>query len=229
MIPALVVVLILTGAGAAWLLRKCRHEDAARFAECARLAESERFSRNRATDAQRELEFLTGANEAARATKEQAIRQAEALQLRLEEQKDELEAWQRRADGFRGEYDDALDDARFWQAQADHFRELYEKANADAINAREIVADWVAQRTFGRSIFHKAPPLPEESKHKQPIPKSRIQGRLAVQLADREFAKQEREMLARRREAAAAAEATRQQQAAVNQNQETPIELSQSV
>lgn len=93
---------------------------------------------------------------------------------------------------------------RFWMAKAEDLDRRYEKANADAIAAREIVADWVAQRTFGRSIFQKAPPLPAESLHRKPVPRARIQGRLAVQLADAEFAKQEAEMLRHQREQAAA-------------------------
>jgi len=87
---------------------------------------------------------------------------------------------------------------RFWMAMADKLDGRCDRATADAVNAREIVADWVAQRTFGRSIFHKAPPLPEESRHKRPIPRARIQGRLAVQLADAAFAKKEAELMAAR-------------------------------
>lgn len=91
------------------------------------------------------------------------------------------------------------DDLAYWKASAEHWQQEYEKANQDAIKAREIVADWVAQRTFGKSIFHVAPALPIDPKLRKPIPRARIQGRLAVKLAEQQFEKAEREYLERQK------------------------------
>lgn len=91
------------------------------------------------------------------------------------------------------------DDLTYWKASAEHWQQEYEKANQDAIKAREIVADWVAQRTFGKSIFHVAPALPVDPKLRKPIPRQRIQGRLAVKLAEQQFEKAEREFLERQK------------------------------
>jgi hypothetical protein len=84
---------------------------------------------------------------------------------------------------------DANERAKGWQAKAEHWQQQFEAANADAIASRETVADWIAQRTFGRSIFGKGPALPEQSTHPQPVPKPRMQARVAVQLAEANFEK----------------------------------------
>jgi hypothetical protein len=99
----------------------------------------------------------------------------------------------------------AREDTRFWKSTAEHWQSEYEKANADAIKAREIVADWVAQRTFGRSIFNVAPPLPPNPQHMRPVQKQRIQARAAVHLAEQQFAQAEADLKKRQAAAAAAA------------------------
>jgi hypothetical protein len=78
-------------------------------------------------------------------------------------------------------------DLALWRAKAEHWQQQYETANTDAIRARETVADWIAQRTFGKSIFGQAPALPERPAHPEPLRKGRVQARTLVQQADRLF------------------------------------------
>lgn len=52
------------------------------------------------------------------------------------------------------------DEVRYWRERAETAEAAAKAASADSLKAREMVADWLAQRSFGVGIF-AAPQLPE--------------------------------------------------------------------
>jgi chromosome segregation ATPase len=84
-------------------------------------------------------------------------------------------------------YEATRQEAEVWKASAAKWEAKFDEADAARVKAVETVADWVAQRTFGRKIFNHAPALPSESHQPRPIPKTRVQARLVVQQAERQF------------------------------------------
>jgi chromosome segregation ATPase len=83
----------------------------------------------------------------------------------------------------------AIDERRYWKQRAEHYEEQYQQANGKAIEAVEKVADWEAQRMFGRKIFDHSPALPERANIPKPVTKGRVQARIVVQQAERQFEK----------------------------------------
>jgi septal ring factor EnvC (AmiA/AmiB activator) len=110
-----------------------------------------------------------------------------SIEKAVEEARRARDEWKAEAERLLDRIRSLDSDLALWKAKAEHWQEQYERANADAIKARETVADWIAQRTFGKSIFSHAPALPERANVPKPVAKQRVQGRVAVQMAERQF------------------------------------------
>lgn len=194
MVALLLAIVVLLAAGCGWLYRKWRHEQWEHSEECRLLRKREDSVEQRASDLETRVDrriLEVGVLNDQLADAERALKAERANRLVAEDET------RRTGDDLQA----VREDAEFWKSTAAHWQEQYEKANADAIAAREMVSDWLAQRTFGQSIFHKAPALPAESLHRKPIPRTRIQGRLAVRLAEQQFVKEERALQQRQRAA----------------------------
>jgi hypothetical protein len=125
---------------------------------------------------ERELAKLTAEQlKAADVARDKAIRDAFRLEHDLNVLRSRMEASDRERD--------------FWHSKSEHWEAAFQAANADAIKARETVADFISQLRFGRRIFEHAPALPEKKPADQPIQKQRVQARVMVQQAEAQFQK----------------------------------------
>lgn len=81
-------------------------------------------------------------------------------------------------------------DAEYWRHRSDVLDGKLDTAVAETRNSVEVVADWVALSRFGRTIYGKAPALPERRPEEmKPIPKHRVQARAVVQEQERQYAR----------------------------------------
>lgn len=77
----------------------------------------------------------------------------------------------------------ADDEIRALRAANQELTERLTRALEDALRSREMVADWIAQRTFGFSVYREdTPKLPEIDPKAMPHP--RVQARILVQQAE---------------------------------------------
>jgi len=86
-------------------------------------------------------------------------------------------------------------------AERDYLREQLDAARGDSTKSREMVADWLAQKMFGRSIYGSpAPELPESLPESEALLnlKGRIQGRAYTHLMAEKFRAEYESALAQR-------------------------------
>jgi hypothetical protein len=81
----------------------------------------------------------------------------------------------------------ADEEIRYLRATCDHLRDELDESRKDGLHSRELVADWLAQRTFGFGIYAQGIPLPAQSPEPVTVPR-KMNGRQMVQQAEREFA-----------------------------------------